>query len=185
MYIFINPLSVCLPSLTDFPWVFTPNDLCQIYSERTLNVFRITPPYLTSLVRSIDGLFSAFFPVGRPFGTSRPSTLACGLRKRPGSFLYNRESLSRLPITDKQIWHKQHTALLVVKNQLWPAYTALTILLLQLNSLPIVLIYVYQHDTYYPVYYLLWWQNISSGPYKTNIITRLTMRKDHFSESPH
>ena len=43
--------------------------------------------YCASLVRSTHGLVSAFFPLGRPFGTSRPNTLACGLRKRPGSFL--------------------------------------------------------------------------------------------------
>ena len=35
-----------------------------------------------SLVRSTHGLVSAFFPLGRPFGTSRPNTLARGLRKR-------------------------------------------------------------------------------------------------------
>ena len=45
------------------------------------------PTCCASLIRSTDGLVSAFFPVGRLFGTSRPRTLACGLRKRPGSFL--------------------------------------------------------------------------------------------------
>ena len=45
------------------------------------------PPCCASLVRSIHRLVSALLPVGRPFGTSRPNTLACGLRKRPGSFL--------------------------------------------------------------------------------------------------
>ena len=44
-------------------------------------------PWCTTLVWSTHGLVSAFFHVGRQFGTSRPNTLACGLRKRPWSFL--------------------------------------------------------------------------------------------------
>ena len=44
-------------------------------------------PWCATLVWSTHGLVSAFFHVGRQFGASRPSTLACGLRKRPWSFL--------------------------------------------------------------------------------------------------
>ena len=44
-------------------------------------------PWCATLVWSTHGLVSAFFHVGRQFGTSRPNTLACGLRKRPWSFL--------------------------------------------------------------------------------------------------
>ena len=43
--------------------------------------------WCATLVWSTHGLVSAFFHVGRQFGTSRPNTLACGLRKRPWSFL--------------------------------------------------------------------------------------------------
>ena len=44
-------------------------------------------PWCATLVWSTHGLVSAFFHVGRQFGASRPNTLACGLRKRPWSFL--------------------------------------------------------------------------------------------------
>ena len=44
-------------------------------------------PWCATLVWSTHGLVSAFFHVGRQFGTSRPNTLACRLRKRPWSFL--------------------------------------------------------------------------------------------------
>ena len=44
-------------------------------------------PWCATLVWSTHGLVSAFLHVGRQFGTSRPNTLACGLRKRPRSFL--------------------------------------------------------------------------------------------------
>ena len=44
-------------------------------------------PWCATLVWSTHGLVSAFFHVGRQFGTSWPNTLACGLRKRPWSFL--------------------------------------------------------------------------------------------------
>ena len=54
------------------------------YVSRALHVNRLC---CASLVRSTHGLVSAFFPLGRPFGTSRPNILACGLRKQPGSFL--------------------------------------------------------------------------------------------------
>ena len=43
--------------------------------------------WCATLVWSTHGLVSAFFHVGRQFGTSRPNTLACGLQKRPWSFL--------------------------------------------------------------------------------------------------
>ena len=38
-------------------------------------------PWCATLVWSTHGLILAFFHVGRQFGTSRPNTLACGLRK--------------------------------------------------------------------------------------------------------
>ena len=44
-------------------------------------------PWCATFVWSTHGLVSAFLHVGRQFGTSRPNTLACGLRKRPWSFL--------------------------------------------------------------------------------------------------
>ena len=40
-------------------------------------------PWCATLVWSTHGLVSAFFQVEGQFGTSRPNTLACGLRKRP------------------------------------------------------------------------------------------------------
>ena len=55
-------------------------------SSRSRLTSRISP-WCTTLVWSTHGLVSAFFHVGRQFGTSRPNTLACGLRKRPWSFL--------------------------------------------------------------------------------------------------
>ena len=45
------------------------------------------PTYYTPLVKPIHGLISAFFPVGRQFGTSRPNTLVCGHGYQSGSFL--------------------------------------------------------------------------------------------------
>ena len=44
-------------------------------------------PWCATLVWSTHGLVLAFFHMGRQFGASRPNTLACGLRKRPRSFL--------------------------------------------------------------------------------------------------
>ena len=58
-------------------------------------------PCCASLVRPTHGLVSAFFPVGRPLGMSRPNTLACRLRKRPGSI--GTIGLSWLPILDSVI----------------------------------------------------------------------------------
>ena len=55
-------------------------------SARSRLTSRISP-WCATLVWSTHGLVSAFFHVGRQFGTSRPNTLACGLRKRPWSFL--------------------------------------------------------------------------------------------------
>ena len=55
-------------------------------SARSRLTSRISP-WCATLVWSTHGLVSAFFHVGRQFGTSRPKTLACGLRKRPWSFL--------------------------------------------------------------------------------------------------
>ena len=55
-------------------------------SARSRMTSRISP-WCATLVWSTHGLVSAFFHVGRQFGASRPSTLACGLRKRPWSFL--------------------------------------------------------------------------------------------------
>ena len=55
-------------------------------SARSRLTSRISP-WCATLVWSTHGLVSAFFHVGRQFGTSRPNTLACGLRKRPRSFL--------------------------------------------------------------------------------------------------
>ena len=49
-------------------------------SARSKLTSRISP-WCTTLVWSTHGLVSAFFHVGRQFGTSRPNTLACGLRK--------------------------------------------------------------------------------------------------------
>ena len=55
-------------------------------SARSRMTSRISP-WCATLVWSTHGLVSAFFHVGRQFGASRPNTLACGLRKRPWSFL--------------------------------------------------------------------------------------------------
>ena len=55
-------------------------------SARSRMTSRISP-WCATLVWSTHGLVSAFFHVGRQFGASRPNTLACGLRKRPRSFL--------------------------------------------------------------------------------------------------
>ena len=55
-------------------------------SARSRMTSRISP-WCATLVWSTHGLVSAFFHVGRQFGVSRPNTLACGLRKRPWSFL--------------------------------------------------------------------------------------------------
>ena len=55
-------------------------------SARSRLTSRISP-WCATLIWSTHGLVSAFFHVGRQFGASRPSTLACGLRKRPWSFL--------------------------------------------------------------------------------------------------
>ena len=55
-------------------------------SARSRMTSRISP-WCATLVWSTHGLVSAFFLVGRQFGASRPNTLACGLRKRPWSFL--------------------------------------------------------------------------------------------------
>ena len=53
-------------------------------SARSRMTSRISPwCTCATLVWSTHGLISAFFHVGRQFGTSRPNTLACGLRKRP------------------------------------------------------------------------------------------------------
>ena len=46
-------------------------------------------PWCTTLVWSTHGLISAFFHVGRQFGTSRPNTLACGLVTPNTYFLYS------------------------------------------------------------------------------------------------
>ena len=53
------------------------------HSRLTLRI----SPWCATLVWSTHGLISAFTHVGRQFGTSRPNTLTCGLRKRPWSFL--------------------------------------------------------------------------------------------------
>ena len=55
-------------------------------SARSRMTSRISP-WCATLVWSTHGLVSAFFHVGRQFGASRPSILACGLRKRPRSSL--------------------------------------------------------------------------------------------------
>ena len=55
-------------------------------SARSRMTSRISP-WCATLVWSTHGLISAFLHVGRQFGTSRPNILACGLRKRPRSFL--------------------------------------------------------------------------------------------------
>ena len=55
-------------------------------SARSRMTSRISP-WCATLVWSTHGLVSAFFHVGRQFGASRPNILACGLRKRPWSFL--------------------------------------------------------------------------------------------------
>ena len=55
-------------------------------SARSRLTSRISP-WCATLVWSTHGLVSAFFHVGRQFGASRPNILACGLRKRPWSFL--------------------------------------------------------------------------------------------------
>ena len=64
-----------------------PDGRPKLFSSARSRLTSRVPPCCASLVRSIHRLISALLPVGRPFGMSRPNTLACGLRKRPGSFL--------------------------------------------------------------------------------------------------
>ena len=85
------------------PWSFlmgvtivTPNNECEqtgfgrstvLFSSARSRLTSRISPWCATLVWSTHGLVSAFFYVRRQFGTSRPNTLACGLRKRPRSFL--------------------------------------------------------------------------------------------------
>ena len=73
--------------------IVTPNYECgfgrstALFSSARSRLTSRISPWCATLVWSTHGLVSAFFHVGRQFGTSRPNTLACGLRKRPWSFL--------------------------------------------------------------------------------------------------
>ena len=58
-----------------------------LFSSARSRLTSLISPWCVTLVWSTHGLVSAFFHVGRQFGTSRPNTLACRLRKRPWSFL--------------------------------------------------------------------------------------------------
>ena len=58
-----------------------------LFSPARSSLTSWVPTYYTPLVKPIQGLISAFFPVGRLFGTSRPNTISCGHGYQSGSFL--------------------------------------------------------------------------------------------------
>ena len=69
-----------------------------LFSPARTSLTSWIPTYCTPLVKPIHGLISAFFPVRRLFGTSRPNTLVCGHGYQSGSFVIWRHYIPCLQI---------------------------------------------------------------------------------------
>ena len=61
------------------------------------------PTYYTPLVKPIHSLISAFFPMGRLLGTSRPNSLVCRYRYQSRSFVQGVAKRVLLPVSDQAV----------------------------------------------------------------------------------